>query len=108
MYESMNEVYKILTPIAEAHRDYKKLANIHRYELIRFKEYLFENLNFFIGLLAVNSTTLLLASINNKERECLGPTSVSDFMVQNSVIWMEKSSFIRSLLSLNYLKYHIA
>ena len=29
MYESMNEVYKILTPIAEAQRDYKKLANIH-------------------------------------------------------------------------------
>jgi len=29
MFESMNEVYKILTPIAEAHRDYKKLANIH-------------------------------------------------------------------------------
>jgi len=45
----MNEVYKILTPIAEAHRDYKKLANIHRYELIRFKEYLFENLTFFLA-----------------------------------------------------------
>ncbi|XP_022240544.1 dedicator of cytokinesis protein 7-like isoform X2 [Limulus polyphemus] len=29
MYEAMNEVYKILIPIAEAHRDYKKLANIH-------------------------------------------------------------------------------
>lgn len=29
MFESMNEVYKILTPIAEAHRDYKKLASIH-------------------------------------------------------------------------------
>lgn len=30
MFESVNEVYKILIPIAEAHRDYKKLANIHR------------------------------------------------------------------------------
>lgn len=29
----MNEVYKILIPIAEAHRDYKKLANIHKYLL---------------------------------------------------------------------------
>ncbi|XP_046442972.1 dedicator of cytokinesis protein 7-like isoform X3 [Daphnia pulex] len=29
MFEAMNEVYKILTPIAEAHRDFKKLANIH-------------------------------------------------------------------------------
>ncbi|XP_067118403.1 dedicator of cytokinesis protein 7 isoform X1 [Centruroides vittatus] len=29
MYEAMNDVYKILIPIAEAHRDYKKLANIH-------------------------------------------------------------------------------
>lgn len=31
MFEAMNEVYKILTPIAEAHRDFKKLANIHRF-----------------------------------------------------------------------------
>ena len=31
MFEAMNDVYKILTPIAEAHRDFKKLANIHRY-----------------------------------------------------------------------------
>uniref|UniRef100_A0A224YKV3 Dedicator of cytokinesis protein 7 n=1 Tax=Rhipicephalus zambeziensis TaxID=60191 RepID=A0A224YKV3_9ACAR len=29
MYEATNEVYKILIPIAEAQRDYKKLANIH-------------------------------------------------------------------------------
>jgi hypothetical protein len=32
MFEAMNEVYKILTPIAEAHRDFKKLANIHGYD----------------------------------------------------------------------------
>ena len=31
MFEAMNEVYKILTPIAEAQRDFKKLANIHRF-----------------------------------------------------------------------------
>jgi len=29
MYEAVNEVYKILLPIVEAHRDYKKLALIH-------------------------------------------------------------------------------
>ncbi|GFS94716.1 dedicator of cytokinesis protein 7 [Nephila pilipes] len=29
MYENVNEVYKILIPIAEAHRDYKTLAMIH-------------------------------------------------------------------------------
>lgn len=29
MYEAMNDVYKILLPIAESNRDYKKLANIH-------------------------------------------------------------------------------
>ncbi|GBM46681.1 Dedicator of cytokinesis protein 7 [Araneus ventricosus] len=29
MYENVNEVYKILIPIAEAHRDYKSLAMIH-------------------------------------------------------------------------------
>ncbi|CAB3248141.1 unnamed protein product [Arctia plantaginis] len=29
MYETVNEVYKVLIPIAEEHRDYKKLANIH-------------------------------------------------------------------------------
>lgn len=29
MYEAMNDVYKILLPIAEEARDYKKLANIH-------------------------------------------------------------------------------
>uniref|UniRef100_A0A6B0VH54 Putative ph domain-containing protein n=1 Tax=Ixodes ricinus TaxID=34613 RepID=A0A6B0VH54_IXORI len=29
MYEATNEVYKILIPISESHRDYKKLANIH-------------------------------------------------------------------------------
>lgn len=29
MYEAVNEVYKVLIPIAEANRDYKKLANIH-------------------------------------------------------------------------------
>ncbi|XP_046985251.1 dedicator of cytokinesis protein 7 [Schistocerca americana] len=29
MYEAMNDVYKILLPIAEANRDYKKLSNIH-------------------------------------------------------------------------------
>ncbi|KAK3891189.1 hypothetical protein Pcinc_004905 [Petrolisthes cinctipes] len=29
MYECLNEVYKILTPIAEKNRDWKKLVNIH-------------------------------------------------------------------------------
>ncbi|XP_026325619.1 dedicator of cytokinesis protein 7 isoform X2 [Hyposmocoma kahamanoa] len=29
MYETVNEVYKVLIPIVEEHRDYKKLANIH-------------------------------------------------------------------------------
>ncbi|KAK7862685.1 hypothetical protein R5R35_000927 [Gryllus longicercus] len=29
MYEAVNDVYKILIPIAEANRDYKKLSNIH-------------------------------------------------------------------------------
>ncbi|XP_039764432.1 dedicator of cytokinesis protein 7 isoform X2 [Pararge aegeria] len=29
MYETVNEVYKVLIPIAEDNRDYKKLANIH-------------------------------------------------------------------------------
>ncbi|KPJ13246.1 Dedicator of cytokinesis protein 6 [Papilio machaon] len=29
MYEAVNEVYKVLIPIAEEQRDYKKLANIH-------------------------------------------------------------------------------
>jgi translation elongation factor EF-4 len=29
MYESVNEVYKLLIPIAESHHDYKKLASIH-------------------------------------------------------------------------------
>ncbi|UYV65251.1 DOCK6 [Cordylochernes scorpioides] len=29
MYEAMNQLYKILIPIAEANRDYKKLSNIH-------------------------------------------------------------------------------
>ncbi|KAL4720843.1 hypothetical protein ACJJTC_016712, partial [Scirpophaga incertulas] len=29
MYETVNEVYKVLIPIAEEMRDYKKLANIH-------------------------------------------------------------------------------
>lgn len=29
MYEAMNDVYKILIPISEEARDYKKLANIH-------------------------------------------------------------------------------
>ncbi|KAI1280634.1 Dedicator of cytokinesis protein 7 [Halotydeus destructor] len=29
MYEAVNEVYKLITPIAEAQRDYRKLASIH-------------------------------------------------------------------------------
>ncbi|RZF36641.1 hypothetical protein LSTR_LSTR012320 [Laodelphax striatellus] len=29
MYEAMNNVYKVMIPITEASRDYKKLANIH-------------------------------------------------------------------------------
>jgi hypothetical protein len=29
MYEAINDVYSILIPVAEANRDYKKLANIH-------------------------------------------------------------------------------
>jgi hypothetical protein len=33
MYEAVNEVYKVLIPIAEENRDYKKLANIHGYVL---------------------------------------------------------------------------
>lgn len=33
MYEAINDVYKVLIPIAEANRDYKKLANIHGYFL---------------------------------------------------------------------------
>lgn len=34
MYEAVNEVYKVLIPLAEEHRDYKKLANIHGYEVL--------------------------------------------------------------------------
>lgn len=29
MYEAINEVYKILCPIHEANRDFKKLASVH-------------------------------------------------------------------------------
>lgn len=29
LYEAVNEVYKTLIPILEAHRDYKKLAAVH-------------------------------------------------------------------------------
>lgn len=29
MYEAINEVYKILLPVHEANRDFKKLATIH-------------------------------------------------------------------------------
>lgn len=29
LFEAVNEVYKILIPIYEAHRDYKKLASVH-------------------------------------------------------------------------------
>lgn len=29
MYEAINEVYKILLPIHEANRDFKKLASVH-------------------------------------------------------------------------------
>lgn len=29
MYEAINEVYKILVPIHEANRDFKKLATVH-------------------------------------------------------------------------------
>jgi hypothetical protein len=29
MYEAINDVYSILIPIAEANKDYKRLANIH-------------------------------------------------------------------------------
>lgn len=29
LYEAVNEVYKNLIPILEAHRDYKKLAAVH-------------------------------------------------------------------------------
>jgi len=47
MFESMNEVYKILTPIAEAHRDYKKLANIHKYPFLKnLKELYFYNFTY--------------------------------------------------------------
>jgi hypothetical protein len=34
MFEAVNSVYSILTPIAEANRDYKKLAYIHGWEII--------------------------------------------------------------------------
>lgn len=29
MYEPMNDIYRVLIPIAEHNRDFKKLANIH-------------------------------------------------------------------------------
>lgn len=34
MYEAMNTIYKVMIPITEANRDYKKLANIHGYVTI--------------------------------------------------------------------------
>lgn len=36
MYETMSDVYSILIPIAKANRDYKKLANIHKYDYIEY------------------------------------------------------------------------
>lgn len=29
MYEAVNEVYKVIVPILEAHRDFRKLASTH-------------------------------------------------------------------------------
>lgn len=79
MYEAMNEVYKILTPIAEAHRDFKKLANIHRYTVnetvlfrCQFKRTLSSSANFSMRLRALN---------NNTASECLELTFALDFMV---------------------------
>ena len=30
MYETVNEVYEVLIPIAKHHRDFKKLANVYQ------------------------------------------------------------------------------
>ena len=86
MYEAINDVYSILIPIAEANKDYKKLANIHGFVnvlifnqlycwaiiLIMWKLYIagilnkYENLVNFVGELYVVSmcTNILSLCIN--------------------------------------------
>lgn len=80
MFEAMNEVYKILTPIAEAHRDFKKLANIHRYgNLDRLSKVLY-------GLicLSIANCMMHLPELNsNTANECLEPIFGSVFMDRN-------------------------
>lgn len=90
----MNEVYKILIPIAEAHRDFKKLANIHKYER-KVNNSMQICLHIFLLFLA-NSTMLLLELNSNMGKECLALTSALGFTEASLEISTEKNLFTKN------------
>lgn len=53
MYEAINEVYKILLPIHEANRDFKKLATVHGKLQDAFNK-VYNQVSFILKSIAVN------------------------------------------------------
>lgn len=65
MYEAINEVYKILLPIHEANRDFKKLATVHGKLQDAFNK-VYNQVSFILKSTAVNWA----GTVNEKKKHC--------------------------------------
>ena len=89
MYEAVNEIYHVLTPIYEANRDFKKLSQVHS----KLHEY-FNRI-----LIQVNENDQWIDWFDFLFREInvyLEHIFVLDFMEQNLMNSMDKNLFIKN------------
>ena len=90
MYEAVNNIYHVLTPIYEANRDFKKLSQVHS----KLHEY-FNRI-----LVQVNdnksSIRTYLFRFSREINVYLELIFESDFMERNSMNSMDKNSFIKN------------
>jgi hypothetical protein len=91
MYEAVNDIYRVLTPIYEANRDFKKLSQVHSKLHEYFNRILIQVRKIILNC-KINFLFFLLREIN----VYLVLIFVLDFMEQNLMMLMDKSLFIKN------------
>jgi hypothetical protein len=91
MYEAVNDIYHVLTPIYEANRDFKKLSQVHSKLHEYFNRILIQVTNKIFGFFIKN-----IFFYSREINVYLVLIFVLDFMEQNLMNLMDKNLFIKN------------
>lgn len=91
MYEAVNDIYHVLTPIYEANRDFKKLSQVHS----KLHEY-FNRILIQVKKMKRKSTRKKRTFVFREINVYSVLIFVWDFMGQNSMNLMDKNLFIKN------------